>query len=72
MSIFQDLHRKGMTIIIVTHEPEIAEFTRRCLMFRDGKIISDRLNDRINEIDTSTTDVSTLLKSESNKAEVQL
>ena len=41
MSIFQQLNRQGITIIMVTHEPEVAEFTGRHIIFRDGLITSD-------------------------------
>jgi putative ABC transport system ATP-binding protein len=41
MSIFRDLNAQGMTLVIVTHEPEIAAFTRRRLMFRDGSLVTD-------------------------------
>lgn len=41
MAIFQKLNRQGITIIMVTHEPDIAAFTRRNVLFRDGRIISD-------------------------------
>jgi putative ABC transport system ATP-binding protein len=51
MSIFQQLNREGMTIVIVTHEHEIAEFTRRRLTFRDGIITSDKTNDWLNDAD---------------------
>jgi putative ABC transport system ATP-binding protein len=44
MGIFQELNRQGITIIIVTHEPDIAQFTRRHIVFRDGKVRSDKLN----------------------------
>jgi putative ABC transport system ATP-binding protein len=44
MGIFQELNQKGITIIIVTHEPDIAQFTKRHIMFRDGRIRSDRAN----------------------------
>jgi putative ABC transport system ATP-binding protein len=44
MGIFQELNQKGITIIIVTHEPDIAQFTKRHIVFRDGRIRSDRLN----------------------------
>jgi putative ABC transport system ATP-binding protein len=39
MSIFQKLNRKGITIVIVTHEADIAAFTKRNISFRDGRII---------------------------------
>jgi putative ABC transport system ATP-binding protein len=47
MNVFQELHKKGITIIIVTHEPEIAQFTERIITFSDGHIISDNKNDNI-------------------------
>jgi len=39
MSIFQKLNQKGITIVIVTHEADIAAFTKQNITFRDGKII---------------------------------
>ncbi|HPT88671.1 MAG TPA: ABC transporter ATP-binding protein [Bacillota bacterium] len=41
MALFQELHASGMTVVLVTHEPDIAEYTKRIVTFRDGKIISD-------------------------------
>lgn len=41
MSIFHELNRQGRTIIVVTHEPDIAAHARRVITFRDGKILSD-------------------------------
>ena len=41
MEIFEDLHRKGNTIILVTHEEYIAEHTNRIIRLRDGKIEND-------------------------------
>ena len=41
MNIFQGLNNEGVTIVMVTHEPDIAEFTKRKVVFRDGKIIED-------------------------------
>lgn len=51
MDLFQDLNEKGRTIVYVTHEPDIAKFATRNVMFRDGKIyrenyVADRLNAR--------------------------
>ncbi|MDR3543012.1 MAG: ABC transporter ATP-binding protein [Desulfosporosinus sp.] len=43
MAIFQRLHASGNTIIIVTHEPDIAEFTQRIVRFRDGRIEGDEV-----------------------------
>ncbi len=39
MGIFQRLNNQGITVVIVTHEPDIAAFTKRNVTFRDGKII---------------------------------
>jgi len=41
MSIFQDLHDKGITLILVTHDPDIARHAERVISVRDGRIISD-------------------------------
>jgi putative ABC transport system ATP-binding protein len=43
MSVFQTLNREsGITIVLVTHEPDIAEFASRVVTVRDGRIVSDR------------------------------
>jgi putative ABC transport system ATP-binding protein len=41
MEMFNYLNDKGLTIVMVTHEPEIAQFVKRVLVFRDGKIRKD-------------------------------
>jgi putative ABC transport system ATP-binding protein len=41
MQIFQELNDKGLTIVLVTHEQDIAQFAKRILIFRDGKIRKD-------------------------------
>jgi len=41
MQIFQELNDKGLTIVLVTHEHDIAQFAKRILIFRDGKIRKD-------------------------------
>jgi len=41
ISLFQALNNEGVTILLVTHEPEIAEYARRTIELRDGKIIRD-------------------------------
>ncbi|MDR3269921.1 MAG: ABC transporter ATP-binding protein [Peptococcaceae bacterium] len=43
MAIFQRLHAQGNTIVVVTHEPEIAEHTWRIVRFKDGHIAQDEL-----------------------------
>ncbi len=44
MEIFQQLNDHGITVLIVTHEPDIAQFSRRQIIFRDGKVRTDKLN----------------------------
>ena len=41
MALFDDLHAKGNTIVLVTHEPDIAEYAHRVVHIRDGQIYSD-------------------------------
>ena len=41
MALFQELGRTGITIVLVTHEPDIAEFASRVLVMRDGRVLSD-------------------------------
>ena len=42
MAIFQELNRKGMTILMVTHEPDIARYCLREITMRDGRVVSDQ------------------------------
>jgi putative ABC transport system ATP-binding protein len=46
MGIFQELNDNGITVILVTHEPDIAQFAKRHIIFRDGKIRSDKINSK--------------------------
>jgi putative ABC transport system ATP-binding protein len=41
MAVLQALHREGLTIVLVTHEPDIARHAGRILHFRDGQLVSD-------------------------------
>ena len=45
MALLQRLNEKGITIVVVTHEPEIARFAKRILRFRDGRIIGDGIQE---------------------------
>lgn len=49
MELFSRLHEEGATVVVVTHEEDIAEFTGRIIRFRDGQIISDQVNEHPRE-----------------------
>jgi len=42
MALFDELHQAGNTVVLVTHEPDIAEHAWRKVMLKDGKVISDQ------------------------------
>lgn len=44
LMLFQELYERGRTIIFVTHNPELADYSSRNIVLRDGKILSDTLN----------------------------
>ncbi len=51
MRIFTELNdQENITIMLVTHEPDIAQYAKRIVMFRDGHIVSDKLNDRRRQV----------------------
>jgi putative ABC transport system ATP-binding protein len=45
MALFQALNREGTTIVLVTHEPDIARYASRVIRFRDGQVVDDRRQD---------------------------
>jgi putative ABC transport system ATP-binding protein len=47
MSIFQELNKQGITIVFVTHEPDIALFSHRTIVLRDGNIIKNYKNTNV-------------------------
>lgn len=44
MALLQQLNREGITIVLVTHENDVAHFAKRIISFRDGKIVEDKAN----------------------------
>ena len=46
MGLLQELNRGGMTVVLVTHEADVARFARRVLRFRDGHLVEDQANGR--------------------------
>jgi putative ABC transport system ATP-binding protein len=54
MQLFQELHDKGNTIIMVTHEDDIAHYAHRIIRLRDGLIEWDRVNENISRGETVT------------------
>jgi len=41
MALFQELNREGITVVLVTHEPDVARYAGRVLSFRDGRLVKD-------------------------------
>lgn len=53
LQIFTDLNATGITVVMVTHEPDVARLTRRIVWFRDGQILNDHLSpDDIGQLTT--------------------
>jgi putative ABC transport system ATP-binding protein len=46
MAVFQRLNDGGKTVVLITHEPDIAEYARRIVVFRDGKVVEDHPSDQ--------------------------
>ncbi|MBD1259036.1 ABC transporter ATP-binding protein [Maribacter polysiphoniae] len=57
MSLFQELNEKGITITFVTHEPDIATFSSRTVVLKDGNIIKDYMN---SDIQSAATELALL------------
>lgn len=54
MNLFQELHDKGHTIIMVTHEDDIAHYAHRIIRLRDGLVEWDRANENINRTEAES------------------
>jgi putative ABC transport system ATP-binding protein len=46
LALFNQLNREGATIVVVTHDHEVASAAQRTIEMRDGRIIADQTNDR--------------------------
>jgi putative ABC transport system ATP-binding protein len=44
LGVFKSLHQQGQTIVIVTHEPDVAQHAERTVVIRDGRVSSDKMN----------------------------
>ncbi|HMX83127.1 MAG TPA: ATP-binding cassette domain-containing protein, partial [Saprospiraceae bacterium] len=47
MALFEEIHSKGNTVVLVTHEPDIALYAHRIIRLRDGQLESDEQNSNI-------------------------
>lgn len=47
MSLLQELNQQGKTIVFVTHEPDIAAFSTRTIMLKDGRVVKDMKNEKV-------------------------
>ena len=50
MDLFDQLHKKGNTIVIVTHEDDIAKYAHRIIRLRDGMVESDKINENVRKV----------------------
>lgn len=47
LTLFQQLHAEGKTIVFVTHNPELSAYSSRTIVLRDGQVVSDTVNEHI-------------------------
>ncbi len=53
MDLFDQLHKKGNTIVVVTHEDDIAKYAHRIIRLRDGVVESDIINENVRKVEKS-------------------
>lgn len=58
MDLFTELNDQGMTVVLITHEPDVAEYAKRIIRFRDGRILSDEPNPTVRGRSSATRVVS--------------
>jgi putative ABC transport system ATP-binding protein len=51
MDLFDQLHKKGNTIVVVTHEDDIAQYAHRIIRLRDGVVESDKINENVRKVE---------------------
>jgi putative ABC transport system ATP-binding protein len=51
MDLFDQLHKKGNTIVMVTHEDDIAQYAHRIIRLRDGVVESDTINKNVRKVE---------------------
>jgi putative ABC transport system ATP-binding protein len=56
MAIFQELWRSGITVVLVTHEADVAAFASRVVMMRDGRVVSDRTQEAKRAVATQASE----------------
>ena len=69
MALFQQLNKKGITIILVTHEPEIADAAKRQLYFRDGELQRDIINSHPHDMIAEAQNLSDQDKADQDKSD---
>ena len=73
MKIIEDLNERGKTVVMVTHEKEVARYAKRIITMRDGKIISDEIKEKVKIFDESDQPVRDVLsRTHSAFAKVEL